>query len=136
LADQVASEIGRNLEPGLDDLLLLPFLTGLLAREALVRLLAQCVSLQNLLESELQQSPHSGHARAGSLRHIDRGNEPEYLSFRDLTERIPYTAGTIRNLMSKGELRLGEHYVKPRGRIMFRWTAVRVWLDSARGRTR
>jgi hypothetical protein len=57
----------------------------------------------------------------------------EYLSVADLAQRIPYAPQTIRNLMSAGVLRLGEHYVKPRGRIMFRWSAVRAWLESPRG---
>ncbi len=65
---------------------------------------------------------------------VDSGNDPEYLSIRELAERIPYSKSTIRNLMSKGQLRLGEHYVKPRGRVMFRWAAIRAWLDSTRER--
>jgi hypothetical protein len=52
----------------------------------------------------------------------------EYLSIRDLSQRIPYAEQTIRNLMSQGVFRLGEHYLKPRGRVMFRWSVVRAWL--------
>jgi hypothetical protein len=38
--------------------------------------------------------------------------------------------GSIRNLMSRGALKLGEHYVKPQGRVIFRWNAVRAWLET------
>ena len=56
--------------------------------------------------------------------------EEEYLSIRALAQRIPYAEQTIRNLMSRGVFRLGEHYVKPRGRVMFRWSAVQAWLEG------
>ena len=36
--------------------------------------------------------------------------------------------------MSRGALRLGEHYVKPQGRVMFRWRAVRAWLEASERR--
>ena len=54
----------------------------------------------------------------------------EYLSIAQLCERLPYRPQTIRNLMTAGVLRLGEHFVKPRGRIMFKWSAVRAWLEG------
>jgi hypothetical protein len=44
--------------------------------------------------------------------------DPEYVSIRELSRRIPYAEGSIRNLMSRGALKLGEHYVKPQGRVM------------------
>jgi len=59
---------------------------------------------------------------------VDDVDVKEYLSLRELTERIPYSEGSIRNLMTAGKLRRGVHYVKPRGRVMFRWSAVQTWL--------
>jgi len=56
----------------------------------------------------------------------------EYLSIADLSKRIPYAPQTIRNLMSSGVLKLDVHYLKPRGRIIFRWSAVRAWLEGQR----
>jgi hypothetical protein len=61
---------------------------------------------------------------------VDGASGPEYISLRELTKRIPYCDGTIRNLMSSGVLKRGEHYVKPNGRVMFRWSAVQAWLDG------
>jgi hypothetical protein len=58
--------------------------------------------------------------------------DQEYVSIRELSRRIPYAEGSIRNLMSRGALRLGEHYVKPQGRVMFRWRAIRAWLEAER----
>ena len=63
-----------------------------------------------------------------SAPHIDVALEKEYLSVRELAARIPYSEGAIRNLMSQGRLKLGIHYVKPRGRVAFRWSAIRAWL--------
>ena len=142
--DRIVSPGENDPEPGLDDLLISPDLIGVLARQAVVRLLAQCATVEGLLIAELRRLPLDGSAspsatpgdtKALTLKTVDSGNDPEYLSIRELSERIPYTEGTIRNLMSKGQLRLGEHYVKPRGRVMFRWPAVRAWLNSTRERT-
>lgn len=63
---------------------------------------------------------------------VDGGLEPEYLSVRQLAERIPYTEGQIRNMMSAGTFRRGLHYDKPQGRVMFRWAAVRTWIQDER----
>ena len=54
----------------------------------------------------------------------------EYLSVHQLAERIPYSTGAIRNLMSRGVLRLGVHYTKPHGRPIFHWPAVVAWLKA------
>jgi len=61
---------------------------------------------------------------------LDSHETREYLSLRELARRFPYAEQTIRNLMSRGVLRLGEHYLKPRSRIMFRWSKVREWLEE------
>lgn len=63
---------------------------------------------------------------------VDQDSNMEYLSIHDLANRIGYAEGTIRNLMSDGVFKLGEHYVKPRGRIFFKWPAVRSWLEATR----
>ena len=69
-------------------------------------------------------------ALAGGATVVDDGEGREYLSVRELAQRIPYREGTLRNLMSQGQLRLGVHYVKPGGRVMFKRTAVLAWLDG------
>jgi hypothetical protein len=61
-----------------------------------------------------------------------KGQPEEYLSIRALSQRIPYAEQTIRNLMSGGVFKLGEHYVKPRGRVVFKWSAMRAWLEEQR----
>ena len=54
----------------------------------------------------------------------------EYLSIKELSELIPYDEQTIRNLMSKKEFRLGEHYFKPHGRPIFKWSAIKAWIEG------
>ena len=76
------------------------------------------------LKDSTQGVAHDG---IGAL--VDQDLEPEYLSLHDLARRIDYAEGTIRNLMSQGVFKLGQHYVKPRGRILFKWIAIRNWLE-------
>jgi hypothetical protein len=54
----------------------------------------------------------------------------EYLSVKELSERIPYSEKTIRNLMVAGIFVRGEHYLKPRGRVIFLWSKVQEWLSK------
>jgi hypothetical protein len=61
---------------------------------------------------------------------VDQTSEPEYLSIRKLATRIDYREGTIRNLMSAGVFKLGEHYVKPRGHVLFEWPVIRRWIEG------
>jgi hypothetical protein len=56
--------------------------------------------------------------------------EQSYLSVRQLADRIPYAEHTIRNLMTTGALREGEHYFKHRGRVMFSWPAICRWVEE------
>jgi hypothetical protein len=56
----------------------------------------------------------------------------EYLTIDELAGRIGYEEQTIRNLMGKGVFRLGVHYLKPRGRVLFQWPAVEAWLVQGR----
>ena len=66
---------------------------------------------------------------------VDQTSELEYLSIRELGNRTGYAEGTIRNMMSAGIFKLGEHYVKPRGRILFKRSAMRRWLETTVSRS-
>src|SRR5262249_56308628 len=46
---------------------------------------------------------------------VDVEPAAEYLSTRQLAQRIPYTEGQIRNMMSLGVFRLGDHFTRPTG---------------------
>jgi hypothetical protein len=54
----------------------------------------------------------------------------EYLTIAQLCARVGYRPQTVRNLMSKGVFRLGVHFCKPRGRVLFKWSAMQAWLDG------
>ena len=54
----------------------------------------------------------------------------DYLSIKELCERIPYEEQTIRNLMYQGKLVQGRHYFKPNGRLMFKWSAIVHWIEG------
>ena len=59
-------------------------------------------------------------------------NEPlgGLYSVREIATKIPYAEKTIRNLMAAGELREGEHFYKPRGRVMFDLPAMLAWAKQ------
>jgi hypothetical protein len=54
----------------------------------------------------------------------------EYLSVKQLAELIPYREQTIRNLISAGEFKEGVHYCKRRRRVIFKWSAIQLWLNE------
>src|SRR5262245_24040645 len=66
-----------------------------------------------------------------SIDPIDARPGREYLSIRQLADRIPYAEGAIRNMMSRGVFLLGVHYTKPNGgRPVFYWHAIQEWARS------
>ena len=57
----------------------------------------------------------------------------QYLTAKELGERIKMTPGTIRNLVWKKVFIKGVHYLKPTPRkLVFIWSAVEAWLHGAR----
>jgi hypothetical protein len=54
----------------------------------------------------------------------------EYFTTEQLSKRIHMSPGTIRNLVWMGVFQLNVHYVKPRGKLLFIWSAVREWLHG------
>ncbi len=55
----------------------------------------------------------------------------EYLTTKELSERVKMAPGTIRNLVWKKVLLENIHYVKPTGRkLLFVWSACEHWLYS------
>ena len=56
----------------------------------------------------------------------------EYLTTRELSMRIKYSEGTIRNLVWQNRLLENVHYVKPTPRkLLFIWSRVEHWLLSS-----
>jgi hypothetical protein len=52
----------------------------------------------------------------------------EYLTVAELSQRIGYSPQSIRNMMSQGVFQMGVHYVKPRRRVLFKWSTMVAWL--------
>ena len=62
---------------------------------------------------------------------VDNGHEKdEYLTVSEVAGRIGYETQTVRNLMGQGVFRVGVHFVKPKGRVLFIWPAVEAWLKT------
>jgi len=69
-------------------------------------------------------------ARAQDERSHEAQPVREYLSVKELVLRIPYREQTIRNLISAGEFKEGVHYYKRRRMVIFKWSAVELWLSQ------
>jgi hypothetical protein len=65
-----------------------------------------------------------------SESHHDAQPFREYLSVKQLALLIPYREQTIRNLISAGEFKEGVHYYKRRRRVVFKWSAVQLWIGD------
>jgi len=126
VADPLADPLAR-LQQALTEapVHVLPVLIG-----ELEKLKAQALSELSRRSTDITTHTRAIH-EASRRPSIDRESNAEYLSIRELTHRIGYAEGTIRNLMSRGIFKLNEHYVKPRGRIFFKWPAVRRWLETS-----
>lgn len=94
------------------------------------RLLIELAATQTAVAARLSELEQSSVRRSQKEPPVDVEAEAGYISVRELAQRIPYSEGTIRNLMSQGCLKLGTHYVKPNGRVMFRWDAMQTWLTD------
>ena len=57
----------------------------------------------------------------------------EYLTTRQLSDRINLAQGTIRARVYKGDFKKGVHYVKagPR-KLLFLWSGIADWLHGGR----
>ncbi len=53
----------------------------------------------------------------------------EYLTTKELSDRIKMAPGTIRNLVWKRELEENVHFIRPTPRkLLFLWPAIELWL--------
>lgn len=54
----------------------------------------------------------------------------EYLTTKELSDRIKMTPGTIRNMVCSGRFEQGKHFVKagPR-KLLFLWSRIEIWLN-------
>jgi len=58
----------------------------------------------------------------------------EYLTTEELCDRIKYQKQTIYNLIHRGVLVPGRHFLKPTPKkILFRWSAIRAWIGEDPG---
>ena len=85
--------------------------------------------LENAVD-ELAKTVTELQAKAENQSHHDALPLREYLSVKQLALLIPYREQTIRNLISAGEFKEGVRYYKRRRRVVFRWSAVQVWLGD------
>jgi hypothetical protein len=138
---------GTTMTIGLDQIDQLPLetLPALLAQLAAEQ--ARLAAVQGALAARLiggpaapsHVAPGTAPPSVGSLETATEASltaDEAYLSIRQLASYIPYRPKSIRNLMTQGVFRDGEHYFKRRGRVMFSRRAVRAWVEARAGATR
>ena len=55
----------------------------------------------------------------------------EYLTVKELSDKIKFSKQSIYNLIHKGILVLGKHYLKPTPKkVLFKWTEIREWMGE------
>ena len=58
--------------------------------------------------------------------------DEQYLGTKEISIRINCAPQSIYNLIHKGILKLGVHYVKPSKRkLLFKWSAIKEWLEGS-----
>lgn len=59
----------------------------------------------------------------------------EYLTTKELSQRIKMAPGSIRNLVWRNQLEQNVHYVKPTPKkLLFVWSQIEKWLYGDAGR--
>jgi excisionase family DNA binding protein len=82
------------------------------------------------MERSTLASPKHEHAADETVRH---GIEPEYLTTREVAERLRWSVRTVRSKIGAGILRKGEHFFEPEGsQRRWKWSAVSRWLEGGR----
>ena len=56
----------------------------------------------------------------------------EYLTVNELSARIKFSKQSLYNLIHKGSLVLGKHYLKPSPKkILFKWSEIQIWMGES-----
>ena len=56
----------------------------------------------------------------------------EYLTVIELSSRIKFSKQSLYNLIHKGTLIRGKHYLKPTPKkVLFKWLAIRDWMGDS-----
>jgi len=55
----------------------------------------------------------------------------EYLTVKELSNKIKFSRQSLYNLIHKGILVLGKHYLKPTPKkVLFKWSEIRAWMGE------
>ena len=55
----------------------------------------------------------------------------EYLTVKELSEKIKFSRQSLYNLIHKGTFILGKHYLKPTPKkVLFKWSEIRAWIGD------
>ena len=55
----------------------------------------------------------------------------EYLTVKELSDKIKFSKQSLYNLIHKGTFILGKHYLKPTPKkVLFKWSEIRAWMGD------
>ena len=58
----------------------------------------------------------------------------EYLTVKELSQRVKLAVQTIYNFIHEKKFILGEHYLKPTPKkILFKWSEIQIWMGESTG---
>ena len=56
----------------------------------------------------------------------------EYLTVKELSEKIKFSKQSLYNLIHRGTFVLGKHYLKPtRKKVLFKWSEIKIWMGDS-----
>lgn len=56
----------------------------------------------------------------------------EYLTVKELSEKIKFSKQSLYNLIHRGTFVLGKHYLKPTPKkVLFKWSKIREWMGES-----
>jgi len=56
----------------------------------------------------------------------------EYLTVKELSDKIKFSKQSLYNLIYKGTFVLGKHYLKPTPKkVLFKWTEIKEWMGES-----
>jgi len=57
--------------------------------------------------------------------------DEQYLTVKELSNKIKFSRQTIYNMIHKGDFVKGRHYIKPcPKKVLFLWSAVQAWMEA------
>ena len=56
----------------------------------------------------------------------------EYLTVKELSDKIKFSKQSLYNFIHRGTFVLGKHYLKPTPKkVLFKWSEIKIWMGDS-----